>query len=167
MIDEHDIPVPMGQSGRLKIKTNSMADGYLGDPELSARAFRDGWFYSDDLGIMVEAGRLKLLGRADEILVIGGLKQPPREIEDAIVRWRLAREAGVTSLGNPNGTDELCIALVLDPSIGLDVAKARIADEILQGAFGPTVHFISVDSLPRTDTGKIQRHLLKALFQRE
>ena len=105
--------------------------------------------------------------RADEILVIGGLKQPPREIEDAIVMRRLAREAGVTSFGNPNGTDELCIALVLDPSIGLDVAKARIADEILQGTFGPTVHFISVDSLPRTHTGKIQRHLLKALFQRE
>jgi len=55
----------------------------------------------------------------------------------------------------------------LDASIGLDVAKARIADEILQGAFGSTVHFIAVDRLPRTDTGKIQRHLLKALFRRE
>ena len=39
--------------------------------------------------------------------------------------------------------------------------------EILQGAFGSTVHFIAVDGLPRTDTGKIQRHLLKALFRRE
>jgi acyl-coenzyme A synthetase/AMP-(fatty) acid ligase len=167
VIDDHDVALSMGQAGRLKIKTVSMADGYLGDPESTARVFKDGWFYTDDLGIMVEAGRLKLLGRADEILVIGGLKQPPQEIEDAILRRKLAREAGVTSKGNPGGIDELCIALVLDASIGLDAAKVRIADEILQGAFGPTVNFISIDSLPRTDTGKIQRRLLKAMFRRE
>jgi acyl-CoA synthetase (AMP-forming)/AMP-acid ligase II len=165
IVDEQDRPLPPGQVGRIRVKTRSMVTGYLTDPEASARSFRDGWFYTTDSGVLVGRHRLKILGRVDDVLNIGGLKFPPSEIEDAILAKTPVREAGATSVRNSGGSEELCIALVAASPANVQLATQWITTRLWPEGMGP-VHFLAVDKLPRTETGKLQRHLLKAMFER-
>ncbi len=162
--DDQGGSLPQGQVGRLKIRTDSLVDGYVGDPEATARAFRDGWFYSNDVGMLVGYRRLKLLGRADDILNIGGAKIAPAMIEDMVVERAPVQEAGVTSIPGQDGIDEICIAIVP----GRAGAMPQITQAITTRVWPPRLgraHIMAVDKLPRTETGKLQRHLLRAAFQ--
>jgi acyl-CoA synthetase (AMP-forming)/AMP-acid ligase II len=165
VIDDQDRPLPQGQVGRLKIRTDSLVNGYLGDPETTARVFRDGWFYSNDVGTLVGRRRFRLLGRADDILNIGGIKLVPSQLEDAIVKRTPVREAGVTSIPGPDGIDEICIAVVPASAAGMPEIAQAIATNVLSAPMGRP-HIMPMEKLPRTETGKLQRHLLKAAFQR-
>lgn len=75
--------------GRISLGGEMVADGYLGETALTATHFtvEDGtrWFRTDDLGELAEDGTLTVLGRADDVIVTGGLKVAPRVVEDAIL----------------------------------------------------------------------------------
>ncbi len=60
MVDEADRPLPPGATGRVRVRTEEMVQGYLDDEGLTAAFFRDGWFYPGDLGALGAAGRLTL-----------------------------------------------------------------------------------------------------------
>lgn len=72
IVDEHGVAQPPETPGLVRVKTPHLVDGYLGDPEATARMFRDGWFYPGDIGALTAEGRLRLLGRAnDQVNVYG------------------------------------------------------------------------------------------------
>jgi acyl-coenzyme A synthetase/AMP-(fatty) acid ligase len=164
VIDEHGRPLPPGEVGRLKIRTDTLVDGYADDPDATARAFVDGWFHSNDMGVLVGPRRLKILGRIDDVLNIGGMKIVPSVVEDMILAVAPVQEAGATSIRGPDGIDEICIAVVPIASADLSTIEATIAAKVLPRTLG-RAHVMAMDQLPRTDTGKLQRHLLKAAFQ--
>ncbi|HKX11157.1 MAG TPA: AMP-binding protein [Stellaceae bacterium] len=164
VIDDQGRALPQGQVGRLKIRTDSLVDGYVGDPEATAQVFRDGWFYSNDVGMLVGHRRLKLLGRADDILNIGGAKIVPSVIEDMVVECAPVQEAGVTSIPGQEGIDEICIAIVPARAEAMPQITQAITAQVWPLRLG-RAHIMAVDTLPRTETGKLQRHLLKAAFQ--
>ena len=165
VIDNQGRPLPQGQVGRLKIRTDSLVDGYVGDPETTARVFRDGWFYSNDVGMLVGHRRFRLLGRADDILNIGGMKIIPSELEEIVIRRAPVQEAGVTSIPGPEGIDDICIAVVPASGTEMPEIEQAIKTKVVSPTFG-RVHVMAMETLPRTETGKLQRHLLKAAFQR-
>ena len=164
VVDDDGRPLPQGQVGRLKIRTDSLVDGYVGDPEATARVFRNGWFHSNDVGMLVGHRRLKLLGRADDILNVGGAKIVPSMIEDRVVEAAPVLEVGVTSVPGPDGIDEICIAVVPASSGRVSEIAQAITTKVWPPRLG-RAHIMAVDKLPRTETGKLQRHLLKATFQ--
>jgi acyl-coenzyme A synthetase/AMP-(fatty) acid ligase len=164
VIDDQDRSLPQGQVGRLKIRTDSLVDGYMGDPETTARVFRDGWFYSNDLGMLVGHRRLRLLGRADDMLNIGGHKIVSPQLEDSVVRNAPVLEAGATSVPGQDGIDEICIAVVPASGAEMPEIEQAIKTKVVSATFG-RVHVMAMETLPRTETGKLQRHLLKAAFQ--
>jgi acyl-CoA synthetase (AMP-forming)/AMP-acid ligase II len=155
-----------GQPGRIKIKSDSLVDGYANDPEATARVFKDGWFYSGDMGTLVGPRRLKFLGRLDDILNIGGIKILPTTLEDLVVGTRLVAEAGVTSIPGPDGIHEICIAVVPEASVDLAAITREITGKIWPAALG-RAHVMAMSMLPRTETGKLQRHRLRATFQEQ
>ena len=104
VVDDQDRPV-MGQPGRVRIKSDGCIDGYLDDPETTARMFRDGWFYPGDRGVMEDADTLKLIGRADDILNIRGLKIAPHRIEEVLMEGLPVKDVGVTALPDPDGNN--------------------------------------------------------------
>ena len=77
-VDENDQPLPLGQQGALRFKSPLLTKGYLDDEEANARAFRDGWFYPGDTGLVGTAGYLFLSGRVDHTLNAGGNKIDPQ-----------------------------------------------------------------------------------------
>ena len=164
VVDEHGRPLPPGKVGRLKIRTDSQVAGYANDDEATARVFKDGWFYSSDMGMLVDRRRLRILGRIDDILNIGGMKIVPSLIEDMIVGLAPVQEAGVTSIPVPEGIDEICIALVPNASTDEKAIEALLMSTVLPPMLKPA-HVMALEKLPRTETGKLQRHLLKAAFR--
>jgi 2,3-dihydroxybenzoate-AMP ligase len=164
VVDDDDTPVPPGRTGRICVRTDSQVHGYLNDPDTTARFFKDGWFYTGDIGALVGPRRLRVLGRFDDVLNIGGIKYLPSDIEDEIVRIAPVKEAGVTSILGESGAEELAVALVLNPSAQFDAVLDSLSKRWLPREMRG--HIIAVEKLPRTETGKIQRHILKSMFQR-
>jgi|LGOV01.1.fsa_nt_gb acyl-coenzyme A synthetase/AMP-(fatty) acid ligase len=63
-----------GQVGSVRVRNGYMVDGYIGNPEATARNFSDGWFYPGDLAIWGDDGQLDVIGRNDEVISFGGVK---------------------------------------------------------------------------------------------
>ena len=163
IVDARGAPVPAGHEGRLKVRTPLMVDGYLGDPEATARAFRDGWFHTGDTATMLPSGQFRLAGRSDEVLNIGGLKIPPSRIEEIALQAAALEDVGVISKPNADGIEEACVAMVLRDKSRLKEASMAIRKR-LPKSFG-SMHFVAVDRIPRTEeTGKVRRGELKRLL---
>ena len=160
VVDDEGTPLKSGQAGRLRVRSESLPEGYVGDPEATRRLFRDGWFYPGDIAILHDAKRLQILGRADELMNIGGVKLAPAEAEDLIRGGRPAIDIGVCSLPNEQGIDEIWIAAVGGREREGALLE-RIREVIPLGPYGP-VHLVHLAAIPRTSNGKVQRHLLKA-----
>jgi O-succinylbenzoic acid--CoA ligase len=113
------VGVELEEDGRIRIGGPTLADGYLGDPGLTAAAFADGWYRTGDLGRW-RAGRLDVLGRADDVIVTGGEKVAPATVEKV-----LAAQEGVVAA---------CVVGVPDPEWGQVVAAAVVPDGPLDAA---------------------------------
>ncbi|RYY79117.1 MAG: long-chain fatty acid--CoA ligase, partial [Comamonadaceae bacterium] len=106
--------LPAGAEGIIAVRTPALARGYLDRPEDTARAFRDGWFVSGDVGAIVGWRLLRLAGRHDDLVNLGGLKMPARQIEDDIRQGAAAvADCAVQAVNLEGGHITLGIALVL------------------------------------------------------
>jgi acyl-coenzyme A synthetase/AMP-(fatty) acid ligase len=160
VVDDADRPLPPRQSGRLRVRSESMPSGYVGDAETTRRMFRDGWFYPGDVGILHDDRHLQVLARDDELMNIGGGKLAPGDAEDLILAGLAGLDIGVCSLPNEHGIEEIWIAVAGGKERERELLE-RIRQVIPLGPYGP-VHLAHVAAIPRTATGKVQRHLLKA-----
>ena len=78
IVDELGRDKPLGETGLIRARTQTMVEGYYNDPVQTEANFVDGWFRTGDLGTMPAPGRLVVLGRADDMLNVGGVKICPR-----------------------------------------------------------------------------------------
>ena len=74
IVEPDGVRLPAGQEGIVRIRTPSQVSSYIGDPELSAAAFRAGWFHPGDLGVLSADGELRITGRVNDQLNVGGVK---------------------------------------------------------------------------------------------
>jgi acyl-CoA synthetase (AMP-forming)/AMP-acid ligase II len=159
VVDDGDQPLPRGHAGRIRVKTECMVDGYLDNPEATARMFRDGWFYPGDLGVLDGPRRLHVLGRGDELLNIGGQKISPSFMEDLILGLAKISDVGICSIQNADGIEELCVAV--SGARGNDQELLdRITYAFRAFQFGK-FYVTKLDRIPRNANGKIQRNALK------
>jgi O-succinylbenzoic acid--CoA ligase len=84
--------------GRIQLGGAMVARGYRGLPELSAQLFADGWFTTSDLGAMRPDGRLRILGRADDVVITGGEKVVLGAVEASVAEHPGVREAAVVAV---------------------------------------------------------------------
>jgi acyl-coenzyme A synthetase/AMP-(fatty) acid ligase len=164
VVDDQGRSLPYGELGRLRIKTPFMHREYVGSPDTTARFFRDGWFHSGDLAILHGRKRVQLMGRSDDLLNIGGVKWPPSMIEEVVLRSVSAKDAGVCSIRNRDGIEELLIAIA-----GAQIDDQELARRLNQGLRRlqfATVRFVRVSEIPRNAGGKIQRDQLKRILFR-
>lgn len=157
-VDERGTPLPAGRMGALRIRTPDMVAGYIGDEAASRAAFRDGYFYSGDLGTFQEDGRLVLHGRADNVINVLGSKMAAETIEMAI-QESLAAEGVCVLSRRSDGTDEE-VHVAVEARRPIENAElARVFAVQLPGLEHVRVHFLA--PMPRTDTGKIDRSAVK------
>jgi acyl-coenzyme A synthetase/AMP-(fatty) acid ligase len=147
-----------GEAGIILVRSPRMSAGYLWDDALNAKHFADGWFRTSDLGVVPEPGKLIVLGRADDILNIGGIKLAPYPLEERIRSIDGVAEAVLLSFVNAKGIGELHVFVeragkTADAEIG-----ALMVTILERHAATFTAHYCS--QIPRTVTGKVRRNLL-------
>src|SRR4029450_8032336 len=81
VVDEEGGALPVGEVGEIIVKGDTVMAGYWNNPEASARALRDGWLWTGDIGAFDEEGLLTLKDRSKDMIISGGSNIYPREIE--------------------------------------------------------------------------------------
>jgi acyl-CoA synthetase (AMP-forming)/AMP-acid ligase II len=157
-IDRTGRILPPQRDGLLRIRANHMARSYVGDPETTQEFFRDGYFYSGDIGHLTADGLLVITGREKTALNIGGDTVSPEVVEDVICSFPGVREAGVFAADNDLGVAELCALIVLESEIDIEKLLQHCAQRLPPSCI-PT-RTIPVDALPRAGQGKIERERL-------
>jgi len=157
--DSEGRPVPPGERGLLRARSAGMIDGYIGQPEESARVFRGGWFHSSDLVERTAEGALVHHGRADDVMIYDGINIYPSEIESALLRHPAVGEAA--AFGVPSRSrGEVPAAAVVLRSPASEAQLLKHSRDWL-GARAP-VRVLVVKELPRNAAGKVLRRELAA-----
>ena len=163
--DEDGTPLPAGRVGRVVVQGDSVAAGYLGDPEATATVFREGRLYTSDLGKLDDDGYLTIVDRLGDFLKCGGTRTSVKVVEDAILHCPDVVEVAV--LGVPDELLGEAVAALVVPRPG---SHARLPEQILRLTkeklplpLQPRVVRL-VETLPRSAAGKVQRPALKELL---
>jgi len=162
IVDDDDQPVEPGTVGRIRHKSAGMIHEYLGNAEASARAFRDGWFYSGDLGFIRADGGLTLTGRESEVLNAGGVKVDPTRIDHAALLQPHVIDACSFEYETPSGLKQIGIAIVAEQGIDVEQLVGALTTE-----FGPAAPKLvaRVDEVPRNAMGKPMRRTLAERYR--
>ncbi|HVL54993.1 MAG TPA: AMP-binding protein, partial [Burkholderiaceae bacterium] len=155
-------PVPRdGQTiGEVVFRGNITMKGYLKNDSATRDAFRDGWFHTGDLGVVYPDGYVKLKDRAKDIIISGGENISSIEVEDALYKHPAVLACAVVARPDPKWGETPLAFVELKP--GASVA----ADELIAHCRAHLAHFkcpreIRFEELPKTSTGKIQKHVLR------
>ena len=156
-VDESDRPLPAGQEGVLRFRSEVFPTAYLDDPEASARVFRHGWFYPGDIGRVNADGCLVIGARVDELINIGGTKLRAEEVEQVLLQDESIAEAAAYAVQAVDGRAVLLAAVVcLRP---IDDAQTLARCRAVLGQKAPQ-HLVKLKQLPRNDAGKVLRQVL-------
>ncbi|MCX7897598.1 MAG: AMP-binding protein [Rhodocyclaceae bacterium] len=150
------VRVRLGSHSRIEISTPARYLGYLGEPSLQGA-----WITTNDLGEIDAKGRLRILGRLDEVINSGGMKIHPAEIENRLLACAGVSAAGVVGLPDPLWGQTIACAFV---GWIEEAALERWCREWLPSSMRPR-RFLRVGSLPMTATGKLDRRAMLALWQ--
>jgi len=159
ILGEDGQALPFGRAGRIRVRNDGLASGYIGEPEASARAFKDGWFHPSDAAILHGPQSLQVLGRADEVINIGWVKLAPESVEAQLLRQVPVGDAGVCSIPNRDGIEEVCVA-ASSPRVD-DRELVRLVTGAFAGLQFGRIHVVKLDRIPRGEDGKILRAALK------
>jgi malonyl-CoA/methylmalonyl-CoA synthetase len=158
-LPEVELRLSGGDDGEILVRGPNVFSGYWGSPDATAESFTDGWFRTGDLGSFDPDGYLRILGRAKELIISGGLNVYPREVEDVLLAHPAVAEAAV--VGTPSEEwGEVVSAFVVpsgdppDPDELLAFVAERLA------AFKRPRRLEFVDSLPRNALGKVVKREL-------
>ncbi len=114
IIDENHKPVPPGTVGMIRYRGGAVANSYYRNPEESAVAFRDGWYYPGDVGRFDADGFLYLTGRVKDMIIRGGVNIYPAEIEQTLIAHSAVAEAAVVGWPSQERGEEVA-AFVVSP----------------------------------------------------
>jgi fatty-acyl-CoA synthase len=151
--------------GEIELRGPSITAGYLGRGDLTAKAFRDGWFRTGDRGYLTD-GELVVCGRWKDLLIVGGRNIEPEEIERAVERIDGIRPGNVAAftLGEPGGPQKLVVVAEVK---NRDAALPRKVGLIVRssvGAWPDDVVLVPPSTLPKTSSGKLRRGACRASF---
>jgi len=115
------VGVRLDEAGCIELTGPTLAAGYLGEPEATARVFVDGWFRTSDLGRW-DGDRLTVLGRADDVITTGGESVHPAAVERVLTAQPGVRAACVVGVPDPEWGQAVVAAVVLDTAALRDTA---------------------------------------------
>ncbi len=153
--------VEPGKVGEIAIKANYVAKGYWKNEEETKKVFRDGWFYTGDLGKFDEDGFLILVDRLKDLIVCNGENIYPAEVEAVLQNIEGVAEAAVIGIPHPVYGKVPRAYVVVKPGYNLSEADIleHCYDRLAAFKCGKDVRF--VDSLPRNALGKVSKEELR------
>jgi benzoate-CoA ligase family protein len=163
LLDAHGQEVAPSGEGVLHVRAPSISREYWARPEESQRVFADGWFRTGDLYSRDGDGSFVHRGREDDLFKVAGMWVRPADVESALLEHPGVLEAGVVGAEDNRGLVKPFAFVVPAPSAPADlVASLQEALAARLAAHQRPARIRLVAELPRTVTGKLQRHELRA-----
>jgi O-succinylbenzoic acid--CoA ligase len=164
------VQLRVGADGRVRLAGPVLARGYRGRPDLDATTFvqQDGdrWFVTSDLGRIGPDGRLQLLGRADDVLISGGVNVAPAAVEAVLGALPGVQEVCVVGVPDEQWGQSVTAVVVPEPGRPPALAQLREAATLALGPAGAPRSLVLVDALPLRGPGKPDRRAAAALAVR-
>lgn len=156
--------------GGVHLSGPMLADGYLADPERTADAFTtdaDGtrWYRTGDLGELTHDGTLRIRGRADDVIISGGVKVSLGDVERAVRSVPGFGEAVAVRVPDPEWGERAAVVAVRTDAAAASDALATLASATDGGGLTPAARPVRVelvDRLPLLASGKPDRRALEA-----
>ena len=135
--------------------------GYFGRGDLTAKAVRDGWFMTGDIGFLDERGRLLLRGRERDEINKGGMKIYPSDIDAVVERFDRATDVCAFALDDPIYGQSVGMAVVLKDQNAetIRALHARMISKLAEHKM-PS-RWWALEDIPRTSRGKLNREAVK------
>lgn len=163
LVDALDQPVMSGHSGEIQFRTAGKSYGYLNDPEATAAAFTGDRFYrTGDLGILDEAGYLRITGRARDMIIRGGRNISPTLIEEMVGKHPAVMEVAVAAYPDARLGERACafVALMPDAALAFDELIAFLKTQKMPTWQMPERLEIMAE-LPKSAGGKVMKNRLR------
>ncbi len=153
-----------GVAGEIEIRGPGVFREYLGRPEETRGAFRDGWFRTGDEAT-VEDGYWRILGRRSvDILKTGGEKVSALEVESALEGHPSILECAVVGVPDPEWGERVCAAVVAAPGAGIELEELRAWGRERMAPWKVPTRLAVVVDLPRNAMGKVTKPAVRELF---
>ncbi len=156
------VEVRLDPTGEVCMRSPFLMDGYFDDPDATATALRDGWYYTGDLGAFDDEGYLSIVGRARDVIRTGGETVAPVEIEQVLASHPAIAEVAVVGVPDPEwGEVVTAVVVVRAGTAPPDTDALRSFCDGRLAAFKQPRRVAVVEALPRTPaTGQVQRPLI-------
>ena len=155
----------VGETGELVVDTPYGMDGYLNRPEATAEAFRDGWYYTGDVGHLDEDGRFWPEGRKTNMIISGGINVSDVNVERVLGDHPAAAEVAVVGVPDDRWGERVVAAVVPgDEGLTEEDLQAWCRDRDDLADFQRPKEVVLVDGLPRGATGKVQKFKLEEML---
>ncbi|MGW0599364.1 AMP-binding protein [Streptomyces sp. NPDC002776] len=179
IVGEDGAPVPERAIGEIEVAGPSVIDAYLPEPGPQGQAddalrTPDGYLRTGDLGYQAD-GEVYVTGRRKDIVIIAGRNYVPDQLERFVEAvTESPRTPAVVAVGVPDRslpTEQL--HLLLDERLAEEGERQSVTDRVTRalaeafGIAGVTFHWIARSQLPRTTSGKIQRHLCRKMIEEQ
>jgi O-succinylbenzoic acid--CoA ligase len=143
---------------QVQLRGPILFDGYDGEPERTAAAFDDTWLITNDLGRLTHDGRLQVLGRADDVIISGGVKVPAYAVQQMLEQHPRIFSAAVVGVPDAEWGERVVAVLDADDPPPLD----ELRDLVTPREWAPRA-MLKVDEIPLLSNGKVDRATLKEL----
>lgn len=166
IVDQDGAEVSPGEPGEITIRREPTgAAGYWNRPDDEARKFRGDWIFTGDLGKVDAEGYFYVLGRTDDMILSGGENIYPAEIERVI--FAHAKVADVVVVRGRHFQWGQTPKAIVVPKHGCTLTEQEILDHVGAhlASFKKPRKIVIVDSVPRSETGKIDKKAVRDLYE--
>jgi acyl-CoA synthetase (AMP-forming)/AMP-acid ligase II len=154
--------VPPGTPGQITYRGPNVCLGYLDPAHRSAAIDPEGFLHSGDLGVVDEAGYLRIVGRTKDIIIRGGENISPAEVEDLLFGHPMIQRVSVIGYPDERLGQRACAVVVPapghEPTLA-DIAEWMSARQVAKFKYPEAIRL--VDALPLTASGKVRKDVLR------
>ncbi|MGI6611521.1 MAG: long-chain-fatty-acid--CoA ligase [Limnochordia bacterium] len=160
VVDEQGRDQPPGHPGELLVQGENVMTGYFGLPKATSAALRGGWLHTGDIATLDDDGYITIIDRLKDMIIVGGLKVYPREVEEILYAHPKIKEAAVFGVSHPIRGES--VKAVISTKPGETLAASQVImycrQHLANYKIPKTVTF--VNELPKSSSGKILRRML-------
>lgn len=162
---ETDAVLPAGQAGEIVAQSGSAMVGYHHLEEETARALRNGWYHTGDMGYVDEAGYLFITDRVKDMIVTGGENVYSVEVENALASHPAVQQVAVIGIPSEQWGEAVHAVVVLRPdtSASEDELKAHVRERLAGYKVPKSIEF-RTDPLPLSAAMKVLKRELRAPY---
>lgn len=154
LVDKNGKDVPEGEPGEIIVRGPKVFSGYYGNPKLTAKVIRDGWFHTGDVARRDADGFYYHLGRLDDLIITGGLNVFPAEVEAVAAKYPGVKESVAYAQPDPERGAVLCLDVCPCDGAEIELPLLRRFLQKHLAAYKVPKQIHPVDEISHTPTGK-------------